>query len=1323
MSAISILNEANQAFQKDDYKKAIELYQNYGKKSPGHHDRIKINLQLAKSRLEKNKVHAVQDKKIVTGHEKIIVYTINVGNYESVKEPLFIDPTVEYVLFTDNKDLKSDHWKIIYLNEKLSDLRRTSRLAKILAHKYLPEHDVSVYIDSSLEIKTPDVRKMVYECMEGQDIALYKHYKRDCVYDEINFVMNSKDRVVANKELCLKVLKKYEEINYPRGNGLFENAFIFRRNTKEIQELCNLWWEEYQSGTERDQFTFMYALHRSGIKPIAIKKGTQFRDNPYVNFYKHNYIGYKPEREFLSNDKDLLKVEDGNQKKLCSINWIVGGKDNAGWAYENNARRFTAKQKNFDHVLQSESETDIAIYFDILLFDRMPVRSKQNIVRIGGPRPVNRLCGDDLVKLKSVLQNFHSVICLNKELTDKISLVHPSVHMIPNGLDLDVFAPNKLKKRESKEFTVGFAGSVKSSAERQVKGLDFVIEACELVKVKILNIGRGKDQIQIPHERMIEEFYSNIDVLVHPVDAGREGSSNVVMEALALGIPVITTEFSGYHAEHLVDGVNYLRCKRNSRHIAGKIRDLLNNPDLRTKLSHEGRSFAELHHDITVISKKYEDLILKANAYEKSKTKICFNPFWYPVDSFATGRIRSSYPAKLLNQIEGVGAKLGYDPTADIVFVSQLADDALLENINRNTEQFVVYDLCDKYYEDERLVGGVNAKSRFYEIVKRANLIVTSTLELKKDLYELKINKPIVHVQDGIDFNEFKNSISSNYVISKINTVGWFGNPGRGNLDSAVWLLENALELGKKLKLITKAKSVRAYPNLYPYAVEWQYDSFISELKKCDVVLVTHAKDEQNKSPNRMLTALTNNVPVIVSNSRSCEQILKNVGLHWAVVNNLEEYKNAIKLLEKPEIRAMYFKLLLPYIESEFGDNRLLEKYKALIDSFAYRVTKDRKKILFVSHNLSIGEGAPTSLYQTIVGLKNNYSIDAHVFCPMSGDFKSKYVEQGVPIYNYTKIVSKDSLKPLNSNFEKSKAAFQAYLVKEKFDLVVCNTAKMLPYASFAIETGIPAISIIRESSDEHIDLTFSKNAQIIEAAKDGLKNVEEVVFVSDVTRQTWQKRQWLPKTRVIHNGIITEQWDYLKNIGKDELRESLNMPKDRKILLSVGTINGRKAQIDIINAYQLLSDELISQSYLVLVGARESGYLSLLNKEIDKLPENIKNNILLVPETDKVGEWYKASDIFVFASHNESYPRVILEALYFGLNVISSRVFGVAEQLGSNDSAAIFEIGDVKRLAKEIYQTLTLNLEKQDDFFFSLVTYHEMISKYHSLIRGVFDE
>lgn len=281
----SYLWQGNSAVRAENYREAIELFHLALDQAPELRSTILFNIAIAEkkiSELDSKNIKNIENK-------KIIVYTCNFGGYESIKEPLLTDPTVEYIIFTDDKSITSNNWKIVVIDEKLKDPRRTSRLAKIMPHRYLPDHDISVYIDSSLEIKTDDIRTMVAECLQGKDIALYKHYRRNCVYDEIKFVMNSTDRVVDDKDLCIKAIKKYEEINYPKNNGLYENGFMIRCNTKKIQEFSELWWKEYISGTERDQFTFMYATWLAGISPNPIGHGKQVRVNNYVNFYKHIY--------------------------------------------------------------------------------------------------------------------------------------------------------------------------------------------------------------------------------------------------------------------------------------------------------------------------------------------------------------------------------------------------------------------------------------------------------------------------------------------------------------------------------------------------------------------------------------------------------------------------------------------------------------------------------------------------------------------------------------------------------------------------------------------------------------------------------------------------------------------------------------------------------------------------------------------------------------------------------------------------------------------------------------------------------------------------
>lgn len=287
----TLLSQANSAFQSKSYEKALALYQEALNRKPSLSQIIALNLSLSKARIGNGYV------KDGVGNKKIIIYTCNFGGYESVKEPLHVDPEVEYILFTDDKTLKSKRWKVVVIDECLDDARRTSRLPKILAHRYLPAHDVSLYLDSSLELKEKNVRSMIENCLEGKELAFYKHYKRNCVYDEIEFVTNSKDRILVNHELSKNQIKKYQEIKYPKNNGLYENAFIVRKNTKKVQLLNELWWKEYSEGAERDQFSLMYSLYKLNIKPNAIKKGEQFRKSPYVNFYKHKYIPSKKNHE------------------------------------------------------------------------------------------------------------------------------------------------------------------------------------------------------------------------------------------------------------------------------------------------------------------------------------------------------------------------------------------------------------------------------------------------------------------------------------------------------------------------------------------------------------------------------------------------------------------------------------------------------------------------------------------------------------------------------------------------------------------------------------------------------------------------------------------------------------------------------------------------------------------------------------------------------------------------------------------------------------------------------------------------------------------
>ncbi len=213
---------------------------------------------------------------------RIVVYTCLFGAGEALKDVAVPDPSIRYIAFTDQADLTSDVWEVVRLTDRLADLRRSSRLPKILAHLYLPAHDVSIYVDASFEITSADIRAAVDEGLEGRDLGLYRHHKRRCVFDELALCIDANIEKAGNRAAYLSI---YAQLGIEPQAGLFENGIIFRRNTGPIAALNEAWWR-YHLGS-RDQLSFMPALIGSGVRVNPIRQGDQVRRNAHFRHVRH----------------------------------------------------------------------------------------------------------------------------------------------------------------------------------------------------------------------------------------------------------------------------------------------------------------------------------------------------------------------------------------------------------------------------------------------------------------------------------------------------------------------------------------------------------------------------------------------------------------------------------------------------------------------------------------------------------------------------------------------------------------------------------------------------------------------------------------------------------------------------------------------------------------------------------------------------------------------------------------------------------------------------------------------------------------------------
>ena len=79
-----------------------------------------------------------------------------------------------------------------------------------------------------------------------------------------------------------------------------------------------------------------------------------------------------------------------------------------------------------------------------------------------------------------------------------------------------------------------------------------------------------------------------------------------------------------------------------------------------------------------------------------------------------------------------------------------------------------------------------------------------------------------------------------------------------------------------------------------------------------------------------------------------------------------------------------------------------------------------------------------------------------------------------------------------------------------------------------------------------------------------------------------------------------------------------------------------------------------------MLVGELPSLYSAILRHYIQE--RGIDSAIRLIPATPETFPWYGIADAFVLLSDVESMPRVLMEAMAFGLPALATNVYGIPE-------------------------------------------------------------
>lgn len=239
--------------------------------------------------IEKQSEKALNSSEGFSNFNGDIVYTAIFGN---IKDKLRTIPKpgtdVAYFSFLDEQRLKQKRiinkpkWQAAEAQFKNENLRRQARAHKVLAHKIFTNCRYSLWLDGCLKLVSRDLNGIMEKHLSEADICVFKHKKRNCLYDELNacILQQKDDEIIMTSQV-----EKYLKEGYPANNGLAETTAVLRRHNKVTTEFNEMWWEEIKNGSYRDQLSFDYTAWKLGIKYDLFPGYATL--NPYFKWYRH----------------------------------------------------------------------------------------------------------------------------------------------------------------------------------------------------------------------------------------------------------------------------------------------------------------------------------------------------------------------------------------------------------------------------------------------------------------------------------------------------------------------------------------------------------------------------------------------------------------------------------------------------------------------------------------------------------------------------------------------------------------------------------------------------------------------------------------------------------------------------------------------------------------------------------------------------------------------------------------------------------------------------------------------------------------------------
>lgn len=331
-----------------------------------------------------------------------------------------------------------------------------------------------------------------------------------------------------------------------------------------------------------------------------------------------------------------------------------------------------------------------------------------------------------------------------------------------------------------------------------------------------------------------------------------------------------------------------------------------------------------------------------------------------------------------------------------------------------------------------------------------------------------------------------------------------------------------------------------------------------------------------------------------------------------------------------------------------------------------------RPRICIFTHSLSIG-GAELYLEELLLRLTAAGVADFMVICPEDGVMRTALEEAGIAVH-----IGSDPPSDARRYVDRV-AELSSVLLAWRCDVVMVNTMGQFIGVEAASALGLPSVWVIHESFGIDVfnrllwgDRRAEMPEEVVERLRVALTTADAVIFESEATREMLQQMEPAARTRCIRYGIELDKiTQYEQTHDRDAIRRAFGFSPADRVLLCMGTLTERKAQIPLVNEFATVLDEF-PNAKLVLVGYVPTAYGIAVKRRVAEL--GIEDSVHVIDVDPDHYRWYACADILVNASDSESLPRTFLEGMAFGLPILATDIFGTAEVVSDGSTGWLFE-------------------------------------------------